>query len=440
MATTTTAVIDVEELLAPIPGDEPSGRFLAYEAAYDRIREARRAEDAFDQGAWKRETKVAEWDQVIDLATDALRSQTKDLQIAAWLAEALAMRHGFDGLRDGLRLLSGIQERFWETYHPQIDEGDLGSREGPFVFLNTALPALIRQVPLTAGTFEPRCSYLQWQESREVQNVGLKDQKAMQALIDAGKVTPKQWDDAVAQTPRRFYEGLSQALLESGEALREFEEGTDRHFGREAPSLLNVRKAQEECRRLLEPIVAAKRTQEPDPGLDGPPPGEAPAGIAPVQPGTHDGVGRPEAGQGRPGPEWTGGDGPRLRAHVDRLPEESRGAGGDRKTPHSEPPEIRRAQGRARQAGRGIPRDVHAAQQEPGVLPAPLEARGAPQRGGGAAGRRPLRWTSRTWRRIPRVLADLPREPAPQIVTTARQDVVTLWGSPRSLRNPHLMG
>jgi type VI secretion system protein ImpA len=302
----TTAVIDVEELLEPIPGDDPSGRFLAYDAIYDQIREARRADDSFEQGAWKRETKVAEWDRVIDLGTDALRSQTKDLQIAAWLTEALAHRHKFDGLRDGLRLLSGIQERFWETYHPQIDEGDLASREGPFVFLNTTLPLLIRQVPLTAGMIEARYSYLQWQESRAVQNVGLKDQKAMKALADAGKVTPKQWDDAVAQTPRSFYEGLFQALSESGEALRELEEGTDRHFGRGAPSLLNIRKTLEECHRLIEPIVATKRAQEPDPELDGSPAGETPAGGAPDQAGAQDGVPHPEAGHGLPIPNGAG--------------------------------------------------------------------------------------------------------------------------------------
>jgi type VI secretion system protein ImpA len=306
MATTTTAVINVEELLEPIPGNEPSGRSLAYEAAYDEIREARRSEDDFKQGAWERETKVADWDEVIDLTTDALRSQTKDLQIAAWLTEALAKRHAFAGLRDGLRLLSGIQERFWETYYPQIDEGDLASREGPFVFLNITLPPLIRQIPLTTGFSEQKYTYLQWQESREVQNVGLKDQKAMKALTDAGKVAPKQWDDAVAQTPRRFYEGLFRALLESGEALRDFEEGTDRHFGRESPSLLDVRKVLEECRRVLEPIVAAKRAQEPDPEFDKPAPGEAPAGVAPDQAGTHDGAGSPEEASSTPGPNGQG--------------------------------------------------------------------------------------------------------------------------------------
>jgi type VI secretion system protein ImpA len=322
---TTTAVIDIEELLGPIPGADPSGRFVAYEPIYDQIREARRADDSFEQGAWKRETKVAEWDHVIDLRTDALRSHTKDLQIAAWLTEALARRHGFDGLRDGLRLLSGIQERFWETYHPQINEGDLGSREGPFVFLNTTLPQLIRQVPLTEAMSHPRYSYLQWQESREVQNVGLKDQKAMKGLADAGKVTPKQWDDTVAQTLRKFYEELSQSLVESGEALREFEEETDRHFGREAPSLLNVRKALEECRRLIEPIVAAKRAQEPDPQVGGSPAALTPVGAVPDQSVSYDGVARPEAGQELPvpnGAESTIPDFGRILIHFQRSAED----------------------------------------------------------------------------------------------------------------------
>ncbi len=141
MATTTTTVIDVEELLEPIRRRAvgPVSRLRG------RLRPDPRGpspEDSFDKGAWKRETKVADWDRVIDLGTHALRHQTKDLQIAAWLTEALARRHGFVGLREGLRLLAGVHERFWETYHPQIDEGDLGSREGPFVFLNTTLPQL----------------------------------------------------------------------------------------------------------------------------------------------------------------------------------------------------------------------------------------------------------------------------------------------------------
>src|ERR1700738_3161276 len=108
------AVIDVEELLVPIGGDNPSGRHLASETTiYDEIREAGRSEEEAPQGAWERAPKVAEWDRVIELGTECLRGRTKDLQIAAWVAEALGRLHGFGGLREGFRLLAGIQDRFW---------------------------------------------------------------------------------------------------------------------------------------------------------------------------------------------------------------------------------------------------------------------------------------------------------------------------------------
>jgi type VI secretion system protein ImpA len=293
-------VIDVEDLLVPIAGDHPSGRHLAYETTiYDEIREARRSEEEAPQGAWERPPKVAEWDCVIELGTECLRRQTKDLQIAAWVAEALAKQHGFGGLRDGFRLLAGIQDRFWETYYPQIDDGDLESRTGPFLFLNGTLPLLIRQVPLTVGLDGQRYSSLHWQESRATQNAGLKDQKLMQAMVAAGKISPKHWDDAVAQTPRRFYEELAESLHQGWEAFKDFDAATDRHFGRDAPSLSNIRKALEEGRKLLEPILAAKRQQEPDPELDATPADERAADVAAAHPDAP-GADVPEGPERRP--------------------------------------------------------------------------------------------------------------------------------------------
>src|SRR3954454_20971688 len=59
------SVIEVDELLDPIEDDNPSGRPLIYEGAYDRIRQARLSEDDAHLGDWQRETKVARWDEVI---------------------------------------------------------------------------------------------------------------------------------------------------------------------------------------------------------------------------------------------------------------------------------------------------------------------------------------------------------------------------------------
>src|SRR4051812_33001702 len=117
-AMATSPLLDLESLLVPISEESPSGRNLAYEPEYDALREARRSEDDTLQGDWQRKAKTAQWDRVIELGTDLLRRKSKDLQVAAWVAEALLKLHGFAGLRDGLRLLHAIQQKFWDTCFP----------------------------------------------------------------------------------------------------------------------------------------------------------------------------------------------------------------------------------------------------------------------------------------------------------------------------------
>src|ERR1700682_879826 len=111
-------VIDIEALLAPIAGENPAGESLQYFGVYDQIREARRSEDALAQGDLQREIEAADWEEVVRLATEALRDRSKDLQISAWLAEGVVKASGFPGLRDGLKLVRGMPERFWENPFP----------------------------------------------------------------------------------------------------------------------------------------------------------------------------------------------------------------------------------------------------------------------------------------------------------------------------------
>src|SRR6266516_4572274 len=88
-----------EGLLNPIPGGNHSGQNLRYDPVYDKIREARRAEEelqlseeASKKDVWARAIKKADFVQVLKLSTEALSKRTKDLQIAAWLTEALLAR------------------------------------------------------------------------------------------------------------------------------------------------------------------------------------------------------------------------------------------------------------------------------------------------------------------------------------------------------------
>jgi type VI secretion system protein ImpA len=252
-------LLDFDALLAPVSADRPSGEWLP--DVHGAIEQARRADDDLPQGDWKRETKSADWDSVIKIATDALSARTKDLKAAAFLVEALAKEHGLAGMRDGLRLLRELQERFWDSLHPEIEDGDLEGRVVPLEWLNGKLPVCVTEIAVTRSRDGKTYSLLQWDESRAVER--LEAEKRTQAIAE-GKLPGEQFDRAVAATPRVFYEGLVDDLAAASDELQRLDRVLDEKFGREAPSLLGVRKALERCADVLGPILRRKRELEPD--------------------------------------------------------------------------------------------------------------------------------------------------------------------------------
>jgi type VI secretion system protein ImpA len=274
-------IVDFAALLAPIPGDNPAGESLRYAAAYDAIQEARRADDDLDQGVWVHETKAADWSTVIKIATEALGAKTKDLQLAAWLVEALVKRHGFPGLRDGLRVLRELQEHFWETLYPEIDDTDLEFRAAPLRWLNEKLPPSIKQIPLTQGMNAEKYTWMDWQESRDVENRGRRDQAAKAALMAEGKMSGEQFDKAVETTPLAYYQTLFEDLSETWREYEQLDELVVNRFGREVLGLTVIKEAIADYRTLVVDIGKKKGGLEtaPEPELT-PPAGEESADVA----------------------------------------------------------------------------------------------------------------------------------------------------------------
>ena len=237
-------------------------------APYDAIQEARRSDDDLDRGDWVREIKVADWSAVIRIATEALVTKTKDLQLAVWLVEALVKRHGFPGLRDGLRLLRELQERFWDSFYPEIDNGDLELRVGLLGWLNLKLPPSIRLIPVTQGMNAEGYAWIRWKESRDVDNIGRRDQAAMAALVAEGKITGEQFDKAVEATPLVYCQTLFEDLNEAGREYEHLDRTVDDKFGRESPGLTGIKQAIADCLSLVTEIGKKKggfdSTSEPE--------------------------------------------------------------------------------------------------------------------------------------------------------------------------------
>ena len=240
-----------EGLLNPIPGDNPSGKTLRYDPVYDKIREARREEDVLPQGDWSREVKKADYPTVIKLTSEALATKSKDLQLAAWLTEAVMFRDHIAGLRDGLDLLRGFLETFWDTLYPEIDDGDLEFRAGPLGWVGSKLDAGVRRLPLTKSKLD----FFKYQESRRVgyeADAASEEKAAARATaIAEKKCTAEEFDEAVRATGDAYYEKLAGNLTAALESLQSLETLSDEKFGREAPSYASLRTSLEELQDFV---------------------------------------------------------------------------------------------------------------------------------------------------------------------------------------------
>jgi len=281
-----------DDLLNPIEGPNPSGANLRYDPIYDKIKEARREEAQPPPGMTEQDRKVSDNAQVIKLTTDLLTKKTKDLQLAAWLTEALLKQRGFVGLKDGLALCCGLVDKFWDTLYPEIEDGDAESRGAPLGFIGVKLDIPLKFVPVVE---KAKYGLLDHQQSREVgyedQIKGDEAKKKRAALIKEGKLAPELFDRAFEETPKKFYAQAEKDLDACLENLARLKKSCDEKFGDDGPTFGPLQSALDGSRHLIHGFLQKKREKEPDPvevvptaeaapGAEGE---AAPAGAGPVR-------------------------------------------------------------------------------------------------------------------------------------------------------------
>jgi len=255
-----------DELLNPIPGANPGGVDLRYDPIFDKIKEARREDDDTPQGEWATERKTADWNAVVKLSRDALTQKSKDLQIAAWLTEAMLRREGFGGLAAGLDLLEGLVDKHWENLFPEIDDGDVEMRAAPLEWVAVKLDVPIRMVPLDrAGNHS-----LRQRDARTVPTEALAAEDSEKAAARAeaianGKATPEDLDAGFASTPKPWFKALVADIDNSLAALGRLDQTAQAKFGDAAPGFFHLREVVEEVHRIAAQQLKRKLEVDPDP-------------------------------------------------------------------------------------------------------------------------------------------------------------------------------
>ena len=275
--------IGLADLLKPLETPPVVGLDLrsdfAPQSLYYRLRDARaeaRAAERIADGDQSGEVTVPlEWRTVRQLSCTALVEKTKDLEISAWLTEALVRGDGLAGLAVGATLMSGLVSAFWdEGLFPLADEdGDI-TRVAPVTGLNGEGGDGTLIQPLRKLTFFSRPSGAPvafWQYDASVKLDGEADANKKKQRIAAGVQPFADMERDAKAAGAAWYAGLRVRLRTALEAWTQMGEVLDAKAGRDAPPTGRVRTILQDmleaCQRYAPVEVAAveevaEQTQE----------------------------------------------------------------------------------------------------------------------------------------------------------------------------------
>ena len=256
-------ILEFDRLLAPIPGENPAGEALredfsptsVYHAIKDARMAARAAErslvwDDADEGGMSSVRAV--WAPVLELGPGVIAEHSKDLEVAAWMTEALIRGHGYAGLRDGFRLIRLLCEGFWDGLYPLPDEDGVRTRVAPITGLNGedaegVLIAPIANVPITAPGEHRPMALADYRRAIELEQIP--DPEKREQRVSQGAVNRAMFQQAVAETPPSR---LRDVLGDLGQCVEEFDRlcavlqekcGVDERGDSAAPPSSNIRRA-----------------------------------------------------------------------------------------------------------------------------------------------------------------------------------------------------
>jgi type VI secretion system protein ImpA len=273
---------DLEAILAPLDGDQPTGADLRQDFAptsiYFRLRDARAAaRDAERQAETEGgdEGLPALWRPVATLAIGALKSNSKDLEVATWLTEALVRIAGLRGLMAGATVLGGLVDKFWDGVFPMPDEHGMETRLAAVAGLSgqgadgTLMQPLRKTVVFRRADGSP---FGFWQYQAALELSGISDPARRTQRIDAGVVPFEDVEKEARLAGGPYWSAQRDSLTQVIAAWKEMERVLDEKAGAESPSGNRVREVLElmlEISKRFAPQDAPETTADGEPAGGG---------------------------------------------------------------------------------------------------------------------------------------------------------------------------
>lgn len=266
--------LELDPILEPINDDSPTGEDLradtSHSSVYYKIKSLRNEARSLERRRMRGESDVPPvetcWRALISLTIETLAQKSKDLELCAYLIEALIREHDFPGLHDGFRLTRELCERYWDNIFPLPDESGLESRVIYLAGLNgvDSEGTLIRPIlmcPLTAGETVPPCSTAAYQRSQSLASLSPDEQ---QARIEEGALSPEMVEVAVKETPVDFLTTQRQHIQTCLEEYGRLTSLLDEQCGEHAPHSSAINTALQTCEETLQYVAGSSLVQIPD--------------------------------------------------------------------------------------------------------------------------------------------------------------------------------
>lgn len=251
--------VDLAALLQPLPGDAPVGVDLRGDASpqslYYRLRDARAEARAAERAMEVEDAAAApppQWRTIRELGIEAIATHSKDLEIAAWLTEALLRSDGLVGFNAGVRLMHGLVEQFWDELFPLPDEDGVATRIGPVAGLNGQSGEGTLSVPLRKLLLfnRPDGTPVQfWQYEQSSELAAIVDPERRQQRIDAGVIPFETLEEEARAAGAARFAALRAQGEAAAAAWRSLGEALDARAGADSPPTSRVRE-------LLERLVS----------------------------------------------------------------------------------------------------------------------------------------------------------------------------------------
>ncbi len=275
-------VLDFAKLLAPIPGDKPTGINLRADQSptslYYKIKDARNLASSRERDIAMgkkdhegRDPEPPDWRPVLQHGTKALTENSKDLEVTAYLIEALVRLHGFAGLRDGLRLARELIDKYWDALYPLPDEEGITTRVAALTGLNGldaqgTLIAPITRVPFARSAAQGPLAYFQYRDALELEKA---DPKVREKKVGNGAVTLDTFRKALAESPP---ESLARLADDVPRCVEEFDKlcaVLDARCGKNIVPSSSIKSALASCVDLITIEVKPRLSAAPAPATDG---------------------------------------------------------------------------------------------------------------------------------------------------------------------------